>query len=421
MSETRPVSVRGGSAGIEAHCEQMFTLARLYAEAALESGEQALVLHGYLIHPSVLAATALDPIGAADFAAEMLAALDGPAGLSWRAVDWVLLGAGLRGGALAYLAADRIEQQVVPSVHGIADAVPAVVATAPRLARGDIGGAADEFVARDPGLADLTVNAVTRFWTDYALVDSVAAWPDGRAKVTAAGVDGSAGDPPRDLPALLSGLARRNRGRGGDIDVRIVIGPGGARRVIADIPGTKNWSVSPRERDVTSAGTNFRAISGARTSYQEGVLEALRLAGVTSADEILLVGHSQGGMVAVNTAAESARTGEFRITHVVTAGAPIARLAVPRSVQVLAVENDGDVVPHCDGAGNPDRTNITTVTVHRNHGEIDQNHSLEDSYLSGAGDIAASRDASARDYLAGLRPFLTGDRVQTQVFHIERR
>ena len=44
---------------------------------------------------------------------------------------------------------------------------------------------------------------------------------------------------------------------------------------------------------------------------------------------------------------------------------PIGRISrdLPESVQVLALENSADVVPHCDAAENPDRPNITTVTA----------------------------------------------------------
>jgi hypothetical protein len=417
------ISVRGGSAGIEAHCEQLTELARLFGGATVGVAEQALSLHRYLVHPAVLAGAALDPRGAADFTTALLASLDGPNGLICDAAELALLDAGLRAAALAYLRADDLDSRFGPSLRALEQTLPALATALPALGRGDLREAANRFMTADPELADLAVDAATSFWSDYALIDTVAAWPDGRAMVTATGVDEDADQPPRDLPALLSGLARRDGGRGGDIDVRIVSGTalGGIRRVIVDIPGTKSWSVRPDESDVTSVATNAKALTGQPTTYQEGVLEALRRAGVTSADEILLVGHSQGGMVAMNMAAQAARTREFRITHVITAGAPIARLLPPRSVQVLAIENDGDVVPHSDGASNPDRTNLTTVTVHHDRHDVGKNHSLTESYLPSSADIESSTNESVLTYLGGLRPFLTGERIQTKTFHIERR
>ncbi|MCW2525339.1 MAG: hypothetical protein JWM76_199 [Pseudonocardiales bacterium] len=423
------INVRGGSAGIEAHCDQLIALARRYGRASVATAEQALLLHRYLVHPAVLAGGALDPIGAADFATSLLGALDGPRGLTRHAAELGLLDAGLRSAAFAYLAADDLNARFGPSLRALAQAPPALAASLSPLGRGQLGEAANRFVTADPDLGDLLTDAATSFWSDYALISTVAAWPDGRAVVTATGADDEADrtdGPPRSLSDVLTGLSRRDLtggADGGNIDVRIVSGAalGGIRRVIVDIPGTKSWSLRPDEVDVTSLATNVKALSGRTTTYQEGVLEALRLAGVTSADEVLLVGHSQGGMVAVNTAAQTDRTGEFRITHVITAGAPIARLAVPRSVEVLAIENDGDVVPHLDGASNADRTNLTTVTVHHDRHDIGENHALTASYLPGAIDIENSGNESVLSYLGELRPFLTGERIETRTFHIERR
>jgi len=127
-------------------------------------------------------------------------------------------------------------------------------------------------------------------------------------------------------------------------------------------------------------------------------------------------------MVAVNAARHLASTGEFHVSHVVTAGSPIGLIAgsVPSGVDVLALENDGDVVPHLDGAQNPDRVNVTTATVRHDHGDIAANHDLDASYLPGAADVDTSDDPSVRAYLAGLGGFLTADAVQTRTYVITR-
>ncbi|HEY2982943.1 MAG TPA: hypothetical protein VGJ38_02245, partial [Jatrophihabitantaceae bacterium] len=174
--------------------------------------------------------------------------------------------------------------------------------------------------------------------------------------------------------------------------------------------------------DVTSIATNLRALRGAVTTYERGVLEAMRQAGVGPDDDVLMVGHSEGGMVAVNAARRAAASGEFRVRHVVTAGAPLGLIAgnVPASVNVLALENDGDVVPHLDGAENPDRLNVTTVTAHRGHGDVVANHRLDEAYLAAARDLDAGDDPSVRDYLQGLAGFLTASTVRTHTYQITR-
>jgi hypothetical protein len=89
-------------------------------------------------------------------------------------------------------------------------------------------------------------------------------------------------------------------------------------------------------------------------------------------------------------------------------------------VQVLALENSGDLVPHADGATNPDRTNITTVAIHRDHGTVSANHDIEESYLPGAADVDASGDASVRAFLGSAQRFFDAREVQTSRYVITR-
>ncbi len=422
----RAVSVVGGTAGVEAHYDQFARMARTFLDVSRELAERSLDLHRVFLDPSVIAAAVLNPPGAATFAAALLLALDAPGGLSWHAAACTLTATEIRTAAASYLAVDRLDKQVGPAAEGLLRLGPAGAAAATHWR--SPGRMPGRLLTGDPQLVDTAVGALTDFWTDRLLIDRVAAYPDGRPVVAATGRDTSpaSGSPPRSLADVVAGLARRNLARrGGDVDVRFVVGlgPDGqpVRRVIVDIPGTKNWSPSPHGSDPTSLGTNARAVTGGTTTYEEGVREVMRRAGVRPGDQVLLVGHSQGGMVALNLARHARETGEFAVTHVITAGSPIARIPVPRSVRVLAIENDGDVVPHCDGADNQDRTNVTTVTVHRDTGDVVANHTLENGYLPGAGDIDASDNPSVRSYLDSLHPFLDGTKVDTRTFRIERR
>ena len=205
--------------------------------------------------------------------------------------------------------------------------------------------------------------------------------------------------------------------------MRILTPTEGRRRVIVDVPGTKDWSPAPHNRDITSIGTNLRALAGTSTSYERGVAEAMTRAGVRPDDDVLLVGHSEGGMVAVNLAIHAHLSGEFRVGHVVTVGAPIGAVAahVPRDVHVLAVENRSDLVPHLDDRENPDRVNITTVQVNRARASVGDSHDLDESYVPGAADVDASTDPSVRAYLAELRPILSAESVSTQTYVVTRR
>ncbi len=419
------ITVRGGSAGIEAHHDDMTALARLFGTAATATAGHALSLHRYLVDPDVLSAAALDPYGAGRFSAALVDALDGPHGLSRLGAECGAKDLQLRTAAAGYCEADRLRATFAPAIQGILDDASVVPGTVTGALTGHGLTAINRAVT---GQADLVTAAVSAFWTNLALINAVSIYPDGRPVVHGKGVDSStAGSSvPHSLSDVVSGLAHRSNHRaGGDIDVRFVYSTGAdgrpVRHVIVDIPGVDTLNPSPTAADPTSFGTNLRTMVGASSTYGDGVIEAMRQAGVTPADPVLLVGHSQGGMVAMNLAKELAGRGTFDITSVITAGSPVAHITVPRSVRVLAIENDGDFVPHLDGAGNPDRINLTTVTIHHEHNWILDNHDLTKSYVPGAGDIDVANNPSVRSFLAGISGFLTGDRVQTKVFSVQRR
>jgi hypothetical protein len=418
-----PVSVIGGSDGIAADCAEIVALAGQFHAVGSDTAAAALTLHGYLASPGLALSSVVDPVGFVEFEALLLAALDGWQGLSWAAAGCTGVGAQLRLAAAAYASTDAFGGRLPDVLLGGLDAAPAMAAALAVLARtGDPVRAAEAVLARDPELADLLVTALG---IPGLLRIGARALPDGHAVVRAAGRDraGAAGRPPRGLVNVLADLAQRNGDdRHGEIDVRVLTLPDGSRRAIVDITGTKSWDPLPT-RDVTSLTTNGRALVGERTAYEQGVLAAMHRAGVRAGDPVMLVGHSQGGMVAVTAARDAVASGDFNVTHVVTAGAPIGLTvgALPRSVEVLALENARDVVPHLDGVANPDRPNVTTASSRRGDGTIDGDHDIERAYLPLAADVQASTNGSIRRFLTGAAGYFAATKVETHTFQIERR
>jgi hypothetical protein len=415
--------VTGGSAGVVADCTEIATLAGLFVATGEDSLVAAAALHGYLVHPALLSSAALDPAGFAEFEADLLAALDGWGGLSWVAGGCLAVGSELRAAAAAYEGVDRLGTDLHDAVVGAIDFGPALVAGGEVLLdTGSPGAAAQAVLARDPELADVLVD-VTGFPALVTALDHVL--PDGHGVVRHAGVDraGPAGRPPRRLTDVLRNLAIRcDDARHGEIDVRVLTMPDGTRRAIVDISGTKSWTPLPTH-DVTSLTTNGRALVGERTAYEDGVLAAMRRAGVRPHDDVMIVGHSEGGMVAVTTARDAVRSGEFHVTHVVTAGSPIGLsvASVPSAVRVLALESSRDLVPHLDGVANPDRPNVVTATSAHGDGTIKGDHATYDSYVAVGSDVEASRDASLRDFLRSARGYFQGTEVVTHTYQVQRR
>jgi hypothetical protein len=124
-------------------------------------------------------------------------------------------------------------------------------------------------------------------------------------------------------------------------------------------------------------------------------------------------------MIAVDLATHCS---DYRISHVITAGSPVALTAgaLPATVQLLALENAADVVPHLDGGANPDRPNVITAQFRCDHGGVLANHDLRASYLPGAALVDASSDASVHAFLDGLGDFLTAGQASTATFLITR-
>lgn len=414
-----PLSVRGGVGHLAVDGSALVAIARRFGAVAEDTLAASVALHDYLVNPLVTVSAVLDPIGYARFETRLIDALDGPGGLSWASAGAGAVDAELRLAAASYARADTLTRPVIAAV----DLPGALIRAGQTLAgTGDPLAAVQAVLTSDPLMADTVVNALC---IPRALAIAGRRWPDGHGVLRHPGVDGvgPAGRPPRQLTDVLDDLAQRDDDpRHGEIDVRILTMPDGSRRVIVDITGTKSWDPGPTH-DITSASTNGRALVGLPTAYEQGVLLALRRAGVRRTDPVMIVGHSQGGMVAVDAARDAVRSGQFHVTHVITAGSPVGLTvgAVPSSVQVLALENSADVVPHLDGRDNPERRNVVTVTGREGDGTVVGDHSVRRSYVPLGAAAEASGDASVRTYLRSAQPYFGATRVVTHTYQVQRR
>jgi len=209
----------------------------------------------------------------------------------------------------------------------------------------------------------------------------------------------------------------------GTIEVQTVSGPHGPRHVVY-LPGTDDMLTTPasRDGDARDLPTNFAAVSGVSTTYADGILEAMKQAGIAPGEPVALVGHSQGGIMAGWLATHQET---YAITNVVTAGSPVGDQGdYPASTHVLSLENRGDLIPLTEGEQNADAGNHVTVGFDDSGTSIVGNHDLA-RYVDGGGAVDASDHPSLVAELERLRDlgFLgTGDEdTTTQVFQITRR
>ena len=199
----------------------------------------------------------------------------------------------------------------------------------------------------------------------------------------------------------------------GSVAIETVRGADGATRHLVYVPGTQDWGLwAANPADLQA---NLASVVGGGSDAARTVVRAMDAHGVGPHEEVLIAGHSQGGMVAVIAATALTR---FRVTHVVTAGSPTGRLAVPSRIAALHLENTRDLVPGLDGRANPDRPHRVTVSHDRRRStradRPDASRTVAEAHAP-AGYAATARlvdeglSASTRAWTDGARPFLTGE------------
>ena len=157
--------------------------------------------------------------------------------------------------------------------------------------------------------------------------------------------------------------------RGGDadngeiaIEEHVTVGEDGTttRSWTVDIRGTQSFAIGQSgPQDMT---TNLQGVAGMASDQLNAVMEAMDAAGISPEEAVEFAGHSQGGIMAAQLAADPGVRARYNVVSVVTAGSPTATVA-PSDVPVLSYENSGDIVPGLDG--NATRgDNVTTVRFH---------------------------------------------------------
>ena len=146
------------------------------------------------------------------------------------------------------------------------------------------------------------------------------------------------------------------------IEEHMTVGEDGTttRSWTVDIRGTQSFAIGQSgPQDMT---TNLQGVAGMASDQLDAIMEAMDAAGIPPEEAVEFAGHSQGGIMAAQLAADPAVRARYNVVSVVTAGSPTATVA-PSDVPVLSYENSGDIVPGLDG--NATRgDNVTTVRFH---------------------------------------------------------
>lgn len=118
-----------------------------------------------------------------------------------------------------------------------------------------------------------------------------------------------------------------------------------------------SWSVIIRGTVLWGPGTshpqdlesNLQEVAGEVSAQRTAIVAAMEQAGIQPGDPVELIGHSQGGIMAVALAADTSITGRYNIKNVVTAGSPVATISNDSEIPMVHIQNLADVVPALDG------------------------------------------------------------------------
>lgn len=251
---------------------------------------------------------------------------------------------------------------------------------------GIIGGAASDLLAADPRVTELNPLDLTKGQLEarkdangQTSIDSLA------DLITANGrVD-------------LMGEADR-----GVIDIMRIEDENGEIHWIVALPSTQDWGLLkgvmdedrwndmlaeyPPTNDLDSnVALMLMDNPWMATQYERAVNQAMADAGIPPGAAVVYTGFSQGGIMAATLATNE--SSPYTTIGVVTNGSPISGFDIPRSVQVVRFEHDGDIVPHLTidpqdlGTGNwkppppdPDVVHLPAPNYEGEYGQVPHNN-----------------------------------------------
>lgn len=449
-------SVSGGSHGVEAGYEQMLALAERYERQAGDFVEMAGLGARVMANGDLLESSLLSPLSFADAEVQVLDATTGANGLTVRALGIEADALGVRAVVAAFKASDSLSRHAMEMIDNalgrlllaslpvtlpallaaggigyayfstlspeeqealkaqIADDLGQLLHDHPELAQHLINGGGGLLESLVPGLGllnpgDGPIDQATT--NDAARLLALLLGNSTDFDVNQlGGVEASLNQShaPRSLEDLMLSLNDTNLldqtepDRHGAIQIQRIV-ENGQERFIVYIPGTDDMGPIPQDGEhARDMETNYQLIGGMDTAYGRGIQQAMLDAGLEGKD-VMLVGHSQGGMVSTSLAADPEFNRQFNVQHVVTAGSPTAQVAqLPDGTSAIHFENRGDAVPLLDGEDNPDQPNRTTVKFDEGSSDVGDNHAIR-HYANGAAAADASTNGSIQDQIRQMQ------------------
>jgi len=414
-------------------------MAQVWADTAKSLGGQAISVASLAAEPCVATNAVFDPIGAGRAEMSILAAAAIPHGLAAMSAKLAADGVALEGVVLKEELVDDFPIRELAAFDGWLATAAFRLPFDPRGVWRDgnarlsaLGGAGIGYLSPflEPALALLAPSA--RFRSDVAAartlrVDPVlglplslvsGAAPEGPGYVTASPLrprwaDSAIGS----VGSAMRRVSDLEHMPTADLAVERVAGADGMTRWVVELPGMRHMGVSADPEDLSGA---VSAMALPATAYTRSVVKALDAAGVPRGAPVLLVGHSQGGIVAMDLAGDPAFNGErVQVTHVVVAGSPISskQVAPGSDTKVVSVENVNDVVTHLDAVdAAPVTPQRLTYQFSADGHDVVRTHDAA-RYARRIEALGDSPNPLWRGFADGLAPYLRGA-TRTIVFNL---
>ena len=205
------------------------------------------------------------------------------------------------------------------------------------------------------------------------------------------------------------------------IEEHVTMGEDGTqtRSWTVDIRGTQSFAVGQKgPQDMT---TNLQGVGGMSSDQLVAIQEAMKDAGIAPGEAVEFAGHSQGGIMAAQLAADPDVRSRYNVVSVVTAGSPTATIA-PTDVPVLSYENSGDIVPGLDGYATQG-DNVTTVMFHDYQATCDGTDPVPCSHSAPVyvEEIRSSLNAAKTSTDPGLGALAAAEARRTQALGLTER
>ena len=192
---------------------------------------------------------------------------------------------------------------------------------------------------------------------------------------------------------------------------------------------TRSWTVDIRGTQSFTVGTdgpqdmltNLQGVGGMDSDQFYAIQEAMKDAGIAPGEAVEFAGHSQGGIMAAQLAADPSVREHYNVVSVVTAGSPTATIA-PTDVPVLSYENSGDIVPGLDGYATHGE-NVTTVMFHDYEATCDASDPVPCSHSASVyvDEIRSSLNAAATSSDTGLGALAVAEARRTHALGLTER